>query len=203
MRKMINCYPYRIKWQTNGLSILKRNGRASKVSRACLTKKLCRWLRKHTSLLKVKPNRKKKVKINDGVLVKEHFRKKTIDKAFHRPKPQELLNIGRAEQLLTHAHNDVKNQFHEMLRNQARMKFASDIQLKEVQDSLLDFRPRNVVPYDQYTYHFERHDEDELTAAVEKAFTGKGSKHDDPRLHQLVLDSLHAYPELIHMYTRS
>jgi len=96
-----------------------------------------------------------------------------------------------------------KLKFHAMLKEQARLNFSSQLQLRAVADSLLDYRPRNLIGYDQYLHHLHRHSEETLINGVESLYTGHGSSKDEPRLHQLFLDSMAHYPELLSAYNNS
>jgi hypothetical protein len=90
---------------------------------------------------------------------------------------------------------------HKLLQDLARQEFTSSIQLQAVADSLNDYRPRNVIGYDQYVHHFHSFPEEKLVSGVEKLYSGKGSSQDHPKLHQLFMDSFQHQPELVSLYT--
>jgi hypothetical protein len=96
---------------------------------------------------------------------------------------------------------DSKDAIHKLLQDLARQEFASTVQLQAVADSLNDYRPRNVIGYDQYIHHFHSFPEEKLISGVEKLYSGKGSKSDHPKLHQLFLDSFQHQPEILSLYT--
>jgi hypothetical protein len=89
---------------------------------------------------------------------------------------------------------------HKLLQDLAKQEFASSIQLRAVADSLNDYRPRNVIGYDQYVHHFHSFPEETLVSGVEKLYSGKGSSKDHPKLHQLFMDSFQHQPELVSLY---
>ena len=92
-------------------------------------------------------------------------------------------------------------EIHKLLQTNARHEFASQIQLKAVADNLLDFRPRNLIGYNQYIHHFHAYPEEKLISGVEKAYSGHGASRDHPKLHQLFMDSFQHHPELVSLYT--
>jgi hypothetical protein len=96
---------------------------------------------------------------------------------------------------------DSKEAIHKLLQDLAKQEFASSIQLQDVADSLNDYRPRNVIGYNQYIHHFHSFPEEKLVAGVEKLYSGKGSSKDHPKLHQLFMDSFQHQPELVSLYT--
>jgi hypothetical protein len=114
---------------------------------------------------------------------------------------QRVPEVAERERLTTLDKQKLK--FHAMLKEQARLNFSSQLNLKAVSDSLNDYRPRNVIGYNQYLHHLHRHSEETLINGVETLYTGHGSSKDDPRLHQLFLDSMGHYPELVSAYNNS
>ena len=90
---------------------------------------------------------------------------------------------------------------HRLLQDMARQEFASQLQLQTVADSLHDYRPRNVIGYDQYIHHFHAFPEEQLISGIEKSFSGHGASKDHPKLHQLFMDSFQHHPELVSLYT--
>lgn len=89
---------------------------------------------------------------------------------------------------------------HKLLQDLARQEFASTVQLQAVADSLNDYRPRNVIGYDQYVHHFHSFPEETLVSGVEKLYSGKGASKDHPKLHQLFMDSFQHHPQLLALY---
>ena len=92
---------------------------------------------------------------------------------------------------------------HRLLQKNAQHEFASQLQLRAVADNLLDYRPRNLIGYNQYIHHFHAFPEEKLLSGVEKEYSGHGASKDHPKLHQLFMDSFQHHPELVSLYTNS
>ena len=93
--------------------------------------------------------------------------------------------------------------FHNLLRNKAQLQYVDlDQRLPGPVAALNDYRPRNQTAYFQYVPHHNMFPEHELVNRVEQLYSGKGARHDHPKLHQLFLDSFSSHPELITMYNR-
>ena len=91
---------------------------------------------------------------------------------------------------------------HMLLQQNARHEFESQEMLRQVADSLIDYRPRNIINYDQYLHHFHGFPEEKLMTDLEKSFSGNGASRDDPKLHQLFMDSFKHHPELVSLYAK-
>jgi hypothetical protein len=109
-------------------------------------------------------------------------------------------NVDVPEQAVEQFYNSGEN-IHRFLQDMARQEFDSNIQLRAVADSLVDYRPRNIINYNQYVHHFHAYPENKLMTSLEKAYSGHGSSKDHPKLHQLFMDSFQHHPELVSMYT--
>ena len=93
--------------------------------------------------------------------------------------------------------------FHNLLRNKAQLQYVDlDQRLPGPVAALNDYRPRNQTAFFQYVPHHNMFPEHELVNRVEQLYSGKGARHDHPKLHQLFLDSFSSHPELITMYNR-
>ena len=128
---------------------------------------------------------------------------KLLGGAIKDPVGVELLSKERADRDRLQSLEEEKLKYHNFLKEQARQEFDSQHQLRSVADSLADIRPRNVIGYNQYLHHLHRHSEDKFVASLSKLFTGHGSSKDHPRVHQLFMDSLAQYPDLINAYVNA
>ena len=93
--------------------------------------------------------------------------------------------------------------YNQFLKSLADSQMGTRIRLTQGPDPLVDFRPRNVIPHSSYQHFFTRYPEEELVKGAEKLYSGKGSRADHPRLHQLFIDSVGHHPELMSLYTKS
>ena len=93
--------------------------------------------------------------------------------------------------------------YNQFLKSLADSQLGTRIRLTQGPDPLVDFRPRNVIAHSQYQNFFTRYPEDKLIEGAEKLYSGKGSKSDHPRLHQMFIDSVGHHPELMSLYTKS
>ena len=89
--------------------------------------------------------------------------------------------------------------FTRLLQNRSAQEFDM-IHLQPVADALVDFRPRNILSFNQYVNWYHKYPQDKLLSGVEKMYSGHGSSKDHPKLHQLFMDSFSQYPELIDLY---
>jgi hypothetical protein len=107
---------------------------------------------------------------------------------------------GGLKEITTESGPDSGQNIHRLLQTLARQQFSSPGQLRSVADALIDYRPRNVIGYDQYIHHFHSFPEAKLINGVEKMYSGNGSSKDHPKLHQLFMDSFQHHPELVSLY---
>jgi hypothetical protein len=62
--------------------------------------------------------------------------------------------------------------------------------------------PQNDIAFFQYNPAFEAESERELHGHLQQLVSGRGAKHDHPRVARSVLESLKHKPELVALYLR-
>jgi hypothetical protein len=94
--------------------------------------------------------------------------------------------------------------FHNLLKNRADIAYGRlGQQLEPISNALNDYRPRNLIGFNQYANHFQRYPEEDLVSRVEPLYSGQGASKDHPKLHNLFMESFVHHPELVSLYTRS
>ena len=74
--------------------------------------------------------------------------------------------------------------------------------LQEFVAGVTDMIPNSQPAYDTYTAFFHRRDETELHDSLKKDVTGRGARHDKPRVAKAVFETLKYHPELAHSYLK-
>ena len=72
--------------------------------------------------------------------------------------------------------------------------------LQEFVHGLTDMIPTNQPAWDTYNSLYYRRPEDRLHKVLTDKVTGRGAKHDDPRVARSVFESLKHIPHLAHTY---
>lgn len=67
---------------------------------------------------------------------------------------------------------------------------------------VVDFRPRNVVGFNQYAHFYEKHPEEYLHNSVLQLVSGSGARKDHPRIQRLFHESFKHVPEIMDLYNR-
>ena len=91
--------------------------------------------------------------------------------------------------------------FQQLLMSQAQQTYDDPQQFVQFGSPIDDLRPRNQIAFWQYDHMYAAHSEDDFTNDIIKLYSGKGAKHDDPRLHKLFVDSFKHHPEMLAHYT--
>ena len=68
---------------------------------------------------------------------------------------------------------------------------------------VVDFRPRNVIGYDQYAHFYEKHPEEYLHQSAMQLVSGSGAQKDHPRIQRLFHESFKQMPEIMNLYTQA
>ena len=77
---------------------------------------------------------------------------------------------------------------------------ASSIQHAIYMMSTLSMIPRVEMDYAQFEPQMQAQSEDRVLNSILKGTTGKGAKHDHPRVSRAIIESLKEHPDLLHMY---
>ena len=75
--------------------------------------------------------------------------------------------------------------------------------LTEYVHGLTDMIDRNMIGGDQYAHRFHASNENELHTALTKLTTGRGHKHDHPRVARAIFESFKHAPKIAALYQRS
>jgi len=80
--------------------------------------------------------------------------------------------------------------------------FTPTPRIEEFVHGVTDMIPTSQMGWDVYSNLYHSRDEEPLHAALLSKVTGKGAKHDHPRVARAVYESLKHHPELAHTYLK-
>ena len=75
--------------------------------------------------------------------------------------------------------------------------------LQEFAHGIVDYRPRNVIGFDQYLHFYEKYPEEVLHHHAIKLLSGKGAAGDHPRVQRLFHESFKHLPEIMDLYNQT
>ena len=123
------------------------------------------------------------------------------------PKRVVMKGVDPLPEAVARAEDQRKKQdmaFHNLLRDRATLEYGRlGQQLEPIANALNDYRPRNLIGFNQYANHFQRYPEEDLVSRIEPLYSGRGASKDHPKLHNLFMESFRHHPELVGLYTGS